>query len=133
LLVGNTETSSVANNGSIPLGAIVNSTGTDIGFSSPDTITIKAGTYFILVNCIVSVSSSVFSNNISKKNVGATLMLNGTAVATASTYVDSSDDPVTITLQHLATVASDSTLKVINSSGIMNDQQSTTVTVIKLS
>lgn len=127
MLVSNDGIQTVAANGNVDFGTVVNSTGTSITFTAPDTVTLAAGTYLIIATMLTQ-------NTGAAGDIGVSLTVDGTVVPTASEYVASSATPVTDALQHLLTVATGdtATLQLVNGSTVSNNYHDVALTVLKI-
>ena len=126
ILVGNDGIESVATNGLVDLGTEINSTGSSITFTAPNTVTLSAGTY------LINFSSLIVSGG-TAGDLGASLQINGTTVPTASEYISSATVSAFSTeLQHNYTASDGDTITIINQSPITNNFRGPTLSVIKL-
>lgn len=128
ILVSLDETQSVASNAKLDLGDIVNSTGNDIVFVSPNEITLSEGTYLLQFSGIVG--NTVASSG----DIGATITIDGTVVSSASVYVPTATSIFCCVLQHNLTVASGDTasVNIINASSVSNNYRNITLSILKL-
>lgn len=127
ILVANDLIETVASDGLINFGSVINSTGTSITFSAPNDIVLTPGNYFILFSALVNNASA-------SGNIGASISVNGTTVPTASEYVATQSTPVNIVLQHSVNVATGdtATITVGNLSSVSNNYHDPNLSVIKL-
>lgn len=109
------------------LGTSVNQTGSSFTYNGTDTITIdEAGSYLINV-------SSVIDNSDTPGDIGITLAINGTDVATASEYVDNQSSAFSGELQHNYNANAGDTITLRNTSSVANIYRNLTVSIIRLS
>ena len=119
-------TQTIASNGTLSLGVLINSTGTSISFTAPNTITINTpGTYLINV-------SSIIDNAGTAGDLGITMQINGTTVPTASEYIANQATAFSSELQHNYNASAGDTITLINTSSASNDYHDTTVSIIRL-
>ena len=124
IMVENVTAQTIAPNGSINLPTITSQTGDEITQTSPAEVTLAAGTYFILFQTEVSNNATV--------DMGATLLLNDTAVAGGGIYISGSTEDSQVSIQHIATVADGTTLSLQNASTVNAEYENSTLSVIKL-
>ncbi len=125
-LIDNDNTLTVPVNGLVDLGTVINTTGTAITFTAPNTVTLnQAGTYFILYHCLVANTSAAGS-------VGASMLVNGTVVGNASEYVPATTDEVQIALQHSITITSPTTISISNRSNVSNEYHDSSLYIMKI-
>ena len=124
IMVENVTAQTIAPNGSINLPTITSQTGDDITQTSPAEVTLAAGTYFILFQTEVSNNATV--------DMGATLLLNDTAVAGGGIYISGSTEDSQVSIQRIATVADGTTLSLQNASTVNAEYENSTLSVIKL-
>lgn len=118
-------TNTVASGALIPLGTQVGANGSAITYTTPTTITLGAGTYYVLFN------TTADSTNGTTTSVGASLNVNGAPVTTATNYVTSTV-PEAIIIQHLLTAADGTTLSFSNGAGTTTLYTDTKVSVLKI-
>lgn len=125
ILVDNDGIQTVAPNSLVDLGTVINSTGTSATFTAPNTVTLDAGTYYILYETLVSNTSTA-------GDVGASMLLNGTVVSNASEYVPATSTQTQIVLQHNATVVDGTTISINNGSSVSNNYHDSSLSIIKI-
>ena len=123
----------VTNGAALSLGSVVGSVSDDITFTAPNTLTFSEGSYLVNVNVSGANGEPNTTENDDSSTKGASVVIDGTAVPTASYYVTSSTSE-NFTLQHLFTVGEGDTaeLTVRNDSGVQNTYQALSVSAIKL-
>lgn len=126
ILVDNDGTQVVQTNSLVDLGELINSTGTSLVYNPSNTITLAPGTYYILYVCLVSNAPGQTGD------VGASLIVNGTAVNNASEYVPATTTQTQIALQHNLTVTSFTTISIKNVSSAANNFHDSSLSIIKL-
>lgn len=125
ILVGNDGTQTVTANSLVNLGTVVNSYGANITFTSPSTITLLAGTYYIVFQSLVANSSS-------SGDVGASMQVNGVVVPVAAKYVSATTTQTQIVLLYNLTVTSATTITILNASTVSNIYHDPSLSVLKL-
>lgn len=125
ILVDNDGTQTVTAGSLVNLGSEINSTGSALTFTAPNTITVEPGSYYILYE-------SLISNTAAAGDVGASLIINGTVAANASEYVPATSTQTQIALQHNMTVGATTTIQVRNNSNVSNDYHDSSLSVIKI-
>ncbi len=125
ILVSNDGIQSVVAGGLINLGTLINSTGTSATFTAPNTITLEAGTYYILYE-------SLINNTSTSGDVGVSLQVNGTIVSNASEYVPATSTQTQIVLQHNITITDETAITVKNNSTVSNSYHDSSISIIKL-
>ncbi|MGN0819591.1 MAG: hypothetical protein ACI4M6_04230 [Christensenellaceae bacterium] len=100
--------------------------GTNITYASPDTVTLAAGTYYILFNSTVSNTEG------GSGDLGATMQINGVDVPTATVYTPTQTSFYAVQLQHLATVANGTTLRILNGTDESKNYATTTLFILKV-
>ena len=125
-LVDNDGTQTVAADSLVDLGTLINSTGTSITFTSPNTINLaEPGSYYILYSTLVS-------NTGAAGDVGASLLVNGTVVNNASEYVPATSTQTQIVAQHSLTITDPTTITISNESTVSNDYHDSSLSIIKI-
>lgn len=110
----------------INLGTVINSTGTSLTFSVPDTVNlVEAGTYFIQFSALVA-------NTSASGDVGASMLINGAIAHNASEYILPSSVDIKIFLQHSVTITAMKTVQIRNYSTVSNNYHDTSLSVLKL-
>lgn len=125
LFTNNLETQTVTAGSTLDLGSATTILGDGITFTSPNTIGLEPGTYYISFD-------SVASNTEDAGEVGTTFYLDGVAVANTAKYLPASTITSNLTNQYLVTVAEATTLTVVNDSTVSNDYEAVSVAVVKL-
>lgn len=125
ILVDNDGEQSVAANNLVDLGEIINSTGTSITYTSPNTVTLEPGTYYILWECLVF-------NESTAGDIGASMLVNGVVAPNASEYMPATETETQSILQHNITVTADTTISILNASTVTNNYHDSSLSVIKL-
>lgn len=127
ILTVNDSTQSVPTNALVNLGDEINSTGTSLTYTAPNTITItEPGTY--LINF-----TSLIVNGGTAGDIGATLQINGVSILTSSTYVPSTTiNATTIELTHNYNAVVGDEITITNTSTVANDFIDPTLSVVKL-
>lgn len=126
ILVDYDETQAVSSGSFVDLGTVINSTGTSLTFSAPDTVNlIEPGTYFIQFSALVA-------NTSTPGDVGASMLVDGIIAHNASEYILASSVETKISLQHSMTTTSMATVQIRNSSTVSNNYHDASLSVLKL-
>ncbi len=126
ILVSNDGLQTVTTNSALNLGTVINTTGTNITFTAPNTVNITTpGTYYVLFEVLAA-------NTSTSGDVGASMEINGTIVPTASEYVSSTTTQTQFVLQHNITITSNSTITINNNSTVSNNYHDSSISVIKI-
>lgn len=124
ILLSASAVQTVATNDSLDFNEVVGSVGTDIVFTTPDTVTLSEGTYLAIANVLVSNSAN---------DKGITFALDGTPLSNGA-YVSASASLDSVSTQTIITVAEGdtSTLTLINGSPSSSTYEDVDLSVIKL-
>ena len=126
ILVDNDGTQSVTASSLVDLGTVINSTGSSITFTSPNTINLtESGTYLIQYDALIANTSTA-------GNVGASLLINGSVVPNASEYVPASTNQAQFVLQHNLTITTATTVSISNNSSVSNDYHDSSLSILKI-
>lgn len=111
------------------MGTLINSTGTSLIYTAPDTVTInEPGTYFILYHTLVANTATAAGD------VGASLVINGDIISNAAEYVPATTTQTQIALQHNITVNEGFPIpiEILNDSSVANIYHDSSLSIIKL-
>lgn len=126
ILVDNDGVQTVVSNALVNLGTQINSTGTSITFTAPNTVTLAApGSYLIQYDALIA-------NTAASGDVGVTMLVNGTVVPNASEYVVASSNEAQFVVQHSLTITTPTTITLSNRSPVSNDYHDSSLSIIKL-
>lgn len=123
----NTQSQTVASGSNLSLGTLIESIGNEITFTSPNTINLAPGTYYINFKSLVSNTAG------GSGTAGATLYINDQSVTSASMYLPTAQTANSIGFQHIVSVSAESTPVVVKNVGtVSNDYSLTSLAVIRL-
>lgn len=125
ILVDNDGTQAVSSRSLVNLGTLINSTGTTLTYTSPNTVNLEPGTYYILYEVLISNTSTA-------GDIGASLLLNGESVNNASEYIPSNSIQNQIVLQHNVTITENSIIQVKNNSNVSNNYHDSSLSILRL-
>ncbi|MDO5568909.1 MAG: hypothetical protein Q4G04_02195 [bacterium] len=126
ILVDNDGNQTVASNGLIDLGSVINSTGASLSFTAPNTITfVEPGTYLIHFETLAN-------NTAATGDLGVSMVINGAVIPNASEYVAGTTTESQFVLQHNYTASAGDTLTIENISTVSNDYHDSSLSIIKL-
>ena len=126
IMLANETTQTVASGGLLNLGGIITNSGQDIIYTSPNTITLSPGTYYISF-------SSVVTNTDGAGSAGITIQENGVAVPSTAKYVEGTAVGEVVGTQYLITATDTTQISVVNLSTVSNNYAQSNLIVTKLS
>ena len=127
ILVDNDGTQTVTANSFVDLGETINSTGTSLTFTEPDTVNlVEPGTYLISYESLISNTAG------SPGDVGASLLINGTVINNAAEYVPATQTQTQINLQHNVTITEPATVQIQNASSVSNTYHDLSLSILRL-